>query len=214
MGIRSTFIKVIEWIGHGQPINTILGWIGFPSLGLGALGWAVTFFGSAAEGWSVTGVWLASLAAGLMCAATYAAIAITLVHRKAVARAPAAAVPISVNRTTFSREALTVSDLIQNSDQPLISGMTFERCLIRGPAYLKFQAFNVVEFCSVPGEPRRSFQTLPKGAPISGTILLSRSIFKFCQFENVAFVGTEADIKQMMGGFHQMATKEWKKQNC
>jgi hypothetical protein len=207
MGIRSNFIKVIEWIGHGQTINSILGWLGFPSLGVGAVGWAVTFFGSAAEGWSVTGVWLASLAAGLMFASTYAAIAITLVHRKAVARAPA------VNRTTFSREAVTVSDLIQNSDQPLISGMTFERCLIRGPAYLKFQAFNVVEFCSVPGEPRRSFQTLPEGAPIPGTILLSRNIFKFCQFENVAFVGTEADSKQMMGGFHQMATKEWKEQN-
>ena len=213
MGIRSNFIKVIEWIGHGQTINSILGWLGFPSLVVGAAGWAVTFFGSAAEGWSVTGVWLASLAAGPMCAAIYAAIAITLVHTKAVARAPAAGMPISVNKTTFLREAVTVSDLIQNSNQPLISGMTFERCLIRGPAYLKFQAFNVVEFCSLPGEPRRSFQTLPEGAPIPGTILLSRNIFKFCQFEDVAFVGTEADTKQMIGGFHQMATKEWKEQN-
>lgn len=76
----SKFIKAIEWIGHAQTMGGILGWIGLPSLGAGAVGWALTFFSSAAEGWSVTGVWLASLAAGLMCAAILAAIAIGIAY--------------------------------------------------------------------------------------------------------------------------------------
>jgi len=72
------FVKVLEWIGHGSTATQVAGWFGLPVAGIA--GWAMTFFGSAAEGWSVTGVWLASLAGGLMAAAIYAAIAIGVAY--------------------------------------------------------------------------------------------------------------------------------------
>jgi hypothetical protein len=203
MRIWSKFTKILEWIGHGQTLGQIWGWLGLPTIGVGAAGWAVTFFASAADGWSVTGVWLASLAAGLMSAAIYTTIAVTVAHRKA------ALVATAVN--AYVRETLMVSDLAKG--ESIISGLTFDCCLIRGPAQLKFQVQNYVEFCSVPNNPDESFLTLPEGSPIKGTILLARNVFKRCQFEQITFVGTAADTRQMIGGFHEMTTRDWKEKH-
>jgi hypothetical protein len=46
------FVKVLEWIGHGSTATQVAGWFGLPVTGIA--GWAMTFFGSAAEGWSVS----------------------------------------------------------------------------------------------------------------------------------------------------------------
>jgi hypothetical protein len=56
--------KLLRWIseafGHISNAWTIAGWLGWttPIIGFGA--WALTFFTSALEGWSPTGVWLGS----------------------------------------------------------------------------------------------------------------------------------------------------------
>jgi hypothetical protein len=74
------FIKVLEWIGHGSTAMQILGWVGIPTTGF--VGFAVTFFSSAVEGWSVTAVWIASVATGTLLAVLYAALMIGLAYRQ------------------------------------------------------------------------------------------------------------------------------------
>jgi hypothetical protein len=74
------FVKVLEWIGHGSTATQILGWVGIPTTGF--VGFAVTFFSSAVEGWSVTAVWIASVATGTLLAVLYAALMIGLAYRR------------------------------------------------------------------------------------------------------------------------------------
>jgi hypothetical protein len=76
------FVKMLEWVGHGNTAVQIAGWFGLPTVGVGSVAWAMTFFGSAVEGWSVTGVWLASLSAGTMAATIYAALAIGIAYSR------------------------------------------------------------------------------------------------------------------------------------
>jgi hypothetical protein len=81
------FVKGMEWIGHASTAWQVAGWFGLTTAGIA--GWAVTFFGSAAEGYSVTAVWLSSLAAGALVAAIYAAITVGLAYRRARDALPA-----------------------------------------------------------------------------------------------------------------------------
>jgi hypothetical protein len=62
--------KALEWIGHGSTAWQVAGWLGFPTAGF--LGWLMTFFIAAAEGLSVTAVWLLSLCGAALAAAAYA----------------------------------------------------------------------------------------------------------------------------------------------
>jgi hypothetical protein len=79
------FLKILEWIGHGSNLWTLLGLFGWQAgltaVFLGMLGWAVTFFVAAADEWSVTGVWLASLGAGAMVAVASASVSVFLAAR-------------------------------------------------------------------------------------------------------------------------------------
>jgi hypothetical protein len=94
------FIKGLEWIGHASTAWQVAGWIGLPTTWF--VGFAVTFFGSAVEEYSVTGVWLASLAAGTMLAAIYAAIMFGLAYRRTpntLPTGPEGRIPITTLRT-------------------------------------------------------------------------------------------------------------------
>jgi hypothetical protein len=62
--------RLSETIGHVGNAWTFAGFVGWQAklsaFGAGMLAWAATFFGAAGEGLSVTAVWVASLAAGLL----------------------------------------------------------------------------------------------------------------------------------------------------
>src|SRR5882724_5924247 len=64
--------KASEAIGHVGNAWTFAGFLGWQAkltaFGAGIVTWAATFFGSASEGLSVTAVWVASLAAGVLVA--------------------------------------------------------------------------------------------------------------------------------------------------
>jgi hypothetical protein len=74
------FVKALEWIGHGNTAVQVAGWAGIPTAGFA--GFAVTFFSSAVDGWSVTAVWIASVATGTLLAVLYAALMIGLAYRR------------------------------------------------------------------------------------------------------------------------------------
>ena len=86
----------------------------------------------------------------------------------------------------YNQAIIFIADLMRGD--PLISGVKFEQCSIRGPAFLKFQQGNRVTFCSSPHNPKNAFLSLPEGASILGAILLVGNEFNSCQFENVTFV--------------------------
>jgi hypothetical protein len=114
-------------------------------------------------------------------------------------------------QATSSCKNTTVNIAEITHGEKLLSGMTFERCLIRGPAYLRLQFQNVLEQPSVPNEPDKSFLALSEGTPILGAIVLSRNLFKQSHFENITFVGTDRDNTPLMREFENISTSDWKK---
>lgn len=113
------------------------------------------------------------------------------------------------DRDQYENEVVFIKDIIVPGTK-LLSGKTFKRCYIKGPAFLKLQSHNSVEFCSVEDESRFHLLTVPEGSPIVGAILLSRDIFKECLFDrNVTFVGTPADTANTSTGLDHQTAATW-----
>ena len=110
-------------------------------------------------------------------------------------------------RTSFHREMVRISDVVSEGD-PLISGVTFNRCHILGPGFIKPQNQNTFEFCSCPS--RDILIAVPPGSPIAGAIILSRNVFRQCYFDAVNVVGTPQDISDVRDGFDPITLSEWK----
>ena len=90
--------KIWQAWGHYQDLIALGGAVS------ALVGWAVTFFGAAWEGWSVTGVWLASLAAGALVAFIWLCIAAVLAMRKMAVSASPPEASSPLNSTPFSIE--------------------------------------------------------------------------------------------------------------
>jgi hypothetical protein len=113
-------------------------------------------------------------------------------------------------REKFIGETVFISDLVPRGGK-LLAGRTFERCLIKGPAFLKPQNRNTFEFCCVALPSARQVITFPEGAPIGGAILLMRNLFKECLFdENIEFVGTPLETPDWIKNFDQVSISEWR----
>jgi hypothetical protein len=112
--------KASEAIGHIGNVWTfagLIGWqAGLTAIGVGMLTWAATFFGAAGEGLSVTAVWVASLAAGLLVAVIGLVIALIITVLRIQKASPETTAAASV------RKWLNIADaLIAFADQQLVA---------------------------------------------------------------------------------------------
>jgi hypothetical protein len=111
-GVLKRLLKWLEWVGHGANVWSVAGWLGLPTLALGLIGWAVTFFSSAVEGWSYTAVWLGSLAAGTALALIWCLTAIGYVFVRYGRPTPVASVAFDPSQSEHkTQQGLSKSDL-------------------------------------------------------------------------------------------------------
>jgi hypothetical protein len=113
----------------------------------------------------------------------------------------------NAGRDEFANEEVLLADLLREGS--LLSGKTFSRCLIKGPAFLKLQNQNTLEFCSAEN-PKQCFLTVPEGSPIIGSVTLSRNIFKECFFDRITFIGTLQDTLISQHGVDPMPISVWR----
>jgi hypothetical protein len=114
---------------------------------------------------------------------------------------------VDTERNTFTRETIYLPDFLRNGS--LLSGKTFDRCLVHGPALIKFETRNNVLFCSVPLPPNRAFVIVPQGSAAMGAIILTDTTFKQCFFDRVTFIGTQQDARTITPGLGQLTLEKW-----
>lgn len=114
---------------------------------------------------------------------------------------------IDTDRNEFTGETIYLPDFLVAA--PSLSGKTFERCLIRGPVFLKFQAHNTAAFCS-SANPTLTILTLPEGAPIIGACIADHTTFRQCFFDTVTLVGTPEDTQNYRKGVDPLSLEQWK----
>lgn len=112
-----------------------------------------------------------------------------------------------IERTTFVSETVYLPDFL--SKDLLLSGKTFERCLIRGPAFIKFQSHCTVLFCSIPHPVARTFVAMSEGSAIFGAVLVTHTTFRQCFFDKVTFIGTLEDAQTISPGLAQSSVEAW-----
>lgn len=83
MGIKKGLDHSWKAWGHWNNVKELLSLLGYWPFISGGSGGALTFFWTAADGWSAPGVWLASLTAAALCAIIFAAIRIAFVYQRA-----------------------------------------------------------------------------------------------------------------------------------
>ncbi|MGD9618034.1 MAG: hypothetical protein AB7H90_23035 [Alphaproteobacteria bacterium] len=106
-------------------------------------------------------------------------------------------------------ETVFIADLVRGKEQVIVQTI-FRECIIEGPVFLKLGNNNDINFCSVPNDPRMSLTPLLDGVPITGAVLLSRTTFDRCFFnEGVAFLGTIEDIKLLHPALDRANLDEW-----
>ncbi len=91
-----------------------------------------------------------------------------------------------------------------------LSGKIFERCLIRGPVFVKLQGHNTLAFCS-SANPTQTILTLQEGSPIIGACIADHTTFRQCFFDTVTLVGTPEDTRNYRRGVDPLSLEQWKK---
>lgn len=113
-------------------------------------------------------------------------------------------------RTSFTDEVVHLTDLVRQAS-PLISGRTFTRCIIVGPAFLKAVTHNRFEFVAADVLPDKVWVVLPESAGLLGAIALSHVTFSDCLFTNISMVGTYQDRAALQPAFHQETRDAWER---
>jgi hypothetical protein len=114
---------------------------------------------------------------------------------------------VDTERNTFTRETIYLPDFLRNGS--LLSGKTFDRCLIHGPALIKIQSHNNVLFCSVPLPPIRAIVIVPEGSAAVGAIIVTHTTFRQCFFDRVMFIGTPQDAPTVIPALNQLTLENW-----
>jgi hypothetical protein len=126
----------------------------------------------------------------------------------AVAAKPSAFPP---ERVEYRNEVVRITDLVHGGTS-LISGKTFDKCLIVGPAFLHLHTRNNVEFCSCI-DRNLLFLIVNEGTQIRqirGSIVVNLTTFRECYFaDNVSVIGTSGDTKTLRDGFDAMSLEQW-----
>jgi hypothetical protein len=116
-----------------------------------------------------------------------------------------------IDRDEYRNEVVYINDLVRDGP-PLLSGKTFRDCLIKGPAFLKFQNHCNMEFCNFSSND--AFTVVREGYPIRGAILVSRTTFRECYFaQGVALLGTAEDAAQMKPAMDVLPLSEWQQRH-
>ncbi|MGW6131695.1 hypothetical protein ACWFNE_16860 [Cellulomonas sp. NPDC055163] len=92
--------------------------------------------------------------------------------------------------TTFMDQVVYLVDLIDRTGPPApLRGLTFRRCVVRGPVVIVPQGDMVVSGCDLggPGADAIFYELTP--GPHSGVLVVQDVTFEQCSFENVGFAG-------------------------
>lgn len=104
------------------------------------------------------------------------------------------------NSSRMQREVIRISDLAV--PEPKISGVTFERCLILGPAVLAMTGDGgTIQGCSFDADVSALLWEIPDDRPtVVGAIELENCKFIDCRFSMVGFAGPAAFAKMFREG--------------
>lgn len=99
-------------------------------------------------------------------------------------------------RTQFANEPVWLPLLAVhalNQAEPILSGKTFTRCRIQGPALVAIMGSTTFESCNMgrASDPR-SLTFVPQGPLLIGAIGLKDCKFIECEFDLVGFTGPQA----------------------
>lgn len=112
-------------------------------------------------------------------------------------------------RADYAHETLYITDLVRNSS-PFLDGLTFTKCILRGPAFLRAHSHCTLAYIATPYPPAHVVTAVKEGTSAVGIIMLTNCTFRDCYFETISMLGTEKDCKQLVQAFHTEALDQWK----
>lgn len=100
--------------------------------------------------------------------------------------------------SSYRSQVIRVADLAVTSH--LIAGVTFQDCLILGPAILGLQGSGTLSHCIFEGGPEQMFWEVPEGSFRIGAIGLIDCHFVGCRFEGIGFAAPRGVIDEFLRG--------------
>lgn len=101
-------------------------------------------------------------------------------------------------RKHYENEVVRLADLSVTSD--MVEGVTFQDCLVLGPAVVVPLGETRIENCSFAGTPDAIFWEVSEGRDlIIGAVGLSECKFDGCRFERVGFAGGRDILEALRG---------------